>query len=207
MMQLVSVVLAVRNEEGHIGRSLAQLLDQDYPRDRLEVIVADGRSTDRTRAIVESFLGRELEIRLVDNPGLGRAQGLNAAIRIAKGEVIVRMDARTVIGPDYVSRCVRTLLETGADNVGGVQQPLADTPVQEAIGLAMSHPFGVGNAMFRLGGQREIPGSAVSPLHNARSATAGCSVVNVLGGMGLRGPVIVCVQTNKPSYCYGKAAI
>ncbi len=134
-----------------MGRCLGQLLDQDYPRDRYEIVVADGMSTDRTREIAENFKGNGVPLSVVPNPGLGRAQGLNAAIRAAKGDVIIRVDARTVIGKDYVSRCVRTLLETGADNVGGLQKPLASTPTQEAIGLALAHPFGVGNAAFRLG--------------------------------------------------------
>lgn len=150
-LPLVSVVLAVRNEEPHIKRCLGQLVAQNYPHDRLEIIVADGMSTDRTREIVENFKGNGIPVRLLLNPGLGRAQGLNVAIRAAKGDVIVRIDARTVVAPDYVSRCVRTLLTTGADNVGGVQRAVARNVTQEAIGLALAHPFGVGDAAFRLG--------------------------------------------------------
>lgn len=150
-MPTVSVVVVVRNEEQNIARCLSQLLNQDYPRDRFEIIVADGMSTDKTREIAESFRGDCVPLRIVLNPGRGRAQGLNVAIRAAKGEAIARIDARTVIGPDYLSRCVRTLLDTGADNVGGVQKPIARSLTQEAIGLALSHPFGVGNAQFRLG--------------------------------------------------------
>jgi glycosyltransferase involved in cell wall biosynthesis len=147
----VTVIVAARNEEANIARCLDQLLAQDYPHDRLEIIVADGMSTDRTRELVQSFATNGIPIRIVPNPGLGRAQGLNLAIQSARGDAIARVDARTVIGSEYLSQCIRALLETGAENVGGVQKPIANTPTQEAIGLALSHPFGVGNARFRLG--------------------------------------------------------
>jgi len=150
-LPFVSVVVVVRNEEANVLRCLSQIVEQDYPSDRLEIIVADGMSTDRTREIVKSFATNGIPIRIVPNPGLGRAQGLNVAIQSARGDAIARVDARTVIGPEYLSQCIRALLETGAENVGGVQKPIANTPTQEAIGLALSHPFGVGNAQFRLG--------------------------------------------------------
>src|SRR5437899_10995058 len=121
VLPLVSVIVVVRNEEPNMARCLSQIARQDYPRDRLEVIVADGMSTDRTREIADSFLAGGIRLRVVTNSGLGRTQGLNLAIREARGSVIARVDARTVIDADYLRRCVQTLLETGADNVGGVQ--------------------------------------------------------------------------------------
>lgn len=150
-LPLVSVVLAVRNEEASIRRVLAQIFSQDYPASLLEVIVVDGQSDDKTAEVAGSFshCGRApIVIRFTER---GRSQGLNAGIRAAKGSVIVRIDARTSIEPDYMSRCVDTLLTTGADNVGGVQRPIARSKKQKAIGIALSHPFGVGNAPFRLG--------------------------------------------------------
>ncbi|TAK86055.1 MAG: glycosyltransferase family 2 protein [Betaproteobacteria bacterium] len=150
-LPLTSVVLAVRNEEEHIGRILDQIFKQDYPSHLLEVIIVDGQSDDRTAEIGSSYSysgKKPILLRLTER---GRSQGLNRGILAAKGDVIVRIDARTSISSDYVSRCVETLARTGADNVGGVQRPLARSHRQEAIGIAMSHPFGVGNAQFRLG--------------------------------------------------------
>jgi succinoglycan biosynthesis protein ExoA len=147
----VSVVVPARNEERNIGRCLAAILSQDYRKGKVEVIVADAMSTDRTREVIASAAVNGIPVRVIANPGLGRAQGLNAAIRASSGRVIVRVDARSLIGPDYISRCVRALLQTGADNVGAVMKPIAGGPTQEAIGLALSTPFGVGNAQYRLG--------------------------------------------------------
>ena len=78
---------------------------------------------------------------------------MNAGIRAARGEIIVRMDAHVVYPPHYLPIAVAALLETGADNVGGVivTRPGANTPMGRAIALGLSHPFGVGNSYFRIG--------------------------------------------------------
>jgi len=147
----VSVIIAVRNEEANIGRCLSQLFAQDYPHDLLEIVLADGLSSDRTRDVANRFAHTDITVRVLDAGSHGRAQGLNCGIRASTGQVILRLDARTIVDHTYITKCVRTLIETSADNVGGVQKPIATSPTQNAIALALSHPFGVGNAAFRLG--------------------------------------------------------
>jgi len=157
----VSAVVPVRNEARHIEGCLRRLFEQTYPPDHLEIVVVDGLSEDGTREIVERLIatrqagggGTEAgpAMRLVEDPRRRRPSAVNAGIRAARGDVIARIDARAVVPPDYLERCVRALDATGADNVGGLQKPVASGAVQEAIGLAMSHPFGVGNAQFRIG--------------------------------------------------------
>src|SRR5436309_3312146 len=93
---LVSVVLPCRDERDHIGRCLDSILATDYPADRLEVLVADGRSGDGTRAIVERYAALHRGIHLVDNPEGIVPTGLNRAIRVARGEIIARPDAHVV---------------------------------------------------------------------------------------------------------------
>ncbi len=150
-LPLVSVLLVVRNEEANIRRILGQIFQQEYPPSRMEVLVVDGSSDDRTADIASSFSQGGRKPTVIRLSKRGRSQGLNYGIRTAHGDVIVRIDARTSISSDYVSRCVDTLIATGADNVGGVQRPITKSRRQEAIGLALRHPFGVGNAQFRLG--------------------------------------------------------
>jgi glycosyltransferase involved in cell wall biosynthesis len=150
-LPFVSIIVVVRNEAANVQRTLEQIFAQDYPRSRVEVIVVDGDSDDRTAEIACSFTHDDRHPVVLRLPERGRAQGLNRAIRAARGDVIVRVDARTAVASDYVSRCVKTLIDTGADNVGGVQRPITNSCRQEAIGVAMSHPFGVGNSQFRLG--------------------------------------------------------
>jgi succinoglycan biosynthesis protein ExoA len=147
----VSIVLPVRNEAAHIEHILNQVFGQDYPAELIELIIADGESDDGTPDIAAAFRrdGRSpVVLRLTER---GRSQGLNRGILTAKNQIILRLDARTSIPRDYVSSCVATLLRTGADNVGGLQRPIGTTWRQHAFAVALSNPFGVGYAQFRLG--------------------------------------------------------
>ena len=145
---LVSVVLPIRNEESFIARCLASVLAQSYPADRMEIIVADGMSTDGTREIVNAFRHLGISLRMVDNPKQIVPTGLNAAIACARGDIIVRVDGHCEIAPDYVAGCVRHL-RTGVEAVGGPLDTIGHGTMARAIALAMSSQFGVGNAAFR----------------------------------------------------------
>jgi succinoglycan biosynthesis protein ExoA len=147
---LVSVLVPMRNEERFIEACLRSLAAQDYPRDRFEVLVIDGESTDRSADIVRQFADRsDLDVRLLDNPAQKTAPGLNLGLEAARGEVIVRVDAHAEVAPDFLSQNIAALRETDADAVGGPIESVAEGLVGEAIALAMSSPFGVGNAAFR----------------------------------------------------------
>lgn len=151
----VSIVLPVRNEERHIRACLSHLLDQDYPRDRLEILVVDGESTDQTRREVleiQQKVGSH-RLRLLNNPGRIVPVALNIGIGAARGELIVRMDGHTVPERDYVRSCVRALEESGADNVGGPMRPHGENDFGKAVAAALQHPFGVGDARFHLEGE------------------------------------------------------
>lgn len=160
----VTIVIPCRNEERYIGACLDSILAGDYPLDRLEVLVADGRSEDRTRGILAAYTARHPAIRLLDNPQRITPTALNAAIRAARGDVIMRMDAHGIYPSTYVSQLVAALEETGADAVGGVIETLpADaSPTARAIALGLSHPLGVGNAYFRIGSRERRWTDAVS---------------------------------------------
>jgi len=156
----VSVVLPIRNEERTIGDCLGAVLAQDYPAGRMEVLVVDGQSTDRTRVVVEEAAARDpwSRVRLLDNPVGSAPPALNIGIRAARGELIARVDGHTIIAPDYLRRCVETLRETGADNVGGLMRPEGRGYVGRCIALATGSRFGVGNSRFHYdehGGEAE----------------------------------------------------
>ncbi len=148
-LPLVTVIIPVWNEGTFIGPCLDSVVANDYPRDRLEVLVVDGGSRDGTRTIVEEYARRYSFIRLLDNPRRIPAAALNIGLRHARGEVIVRMDAHTVYAPDYIRKCVEFLETTEAANVGGVQRAVGRGDVAEAIAVALTSPFGVGDARFR----------------------------------------------------------
>jgi glycosyltransferase involved in cell wall biosynthesis len=148
-LPFVSIILPVRNETKFIANSLSAVLNQDYPSDHLEIIVADGMSTDGTREFIESLQEKHPNVRLIDNPGQIVPTGLNAAIAAATGEIIVRVDGHCRIAPDYVRNNVQHLLNDGVDGVGGPVMTVGETTLSSAIAEAMSFPFGVGNSAFR----------------------------------------------------------
>ena len=145
----VSVIVPMRNERRYIERCLRSLAAQNYPRDRFEVIVVDGNSNDGSREIVEAFRGELPNMRVVENRGRHTSRGLNIGLAFAHGDVIARVDAHAAVASDYLRQCIGALQRTGADAVGGPITTLGEGPSGETIALAVSSPFGVGNAVFR----------------------------------------------------------
>jgi len=144
----VSVVMAVRNEATHLESTLQAVFHQDYE-GRMEVVVADGRSTDGTPAILRGCASEDARLKVVDNPDLGVGAGLNRAIGAARGQVLVRCDGHAELAPDYVRMAVGVLEETGAANVGGRQDAVGTSTLQRAIAIAMNSPAAAGTARFR----------------------------------------------------------
>ncbi len=153
MPPIVSLIIPCYNEEKTIRLLLDALLAQTYPLVKMEVVIADGLSTDGTRAEIARFQNEhpDLTLRVVDNPARIIPAGLNVAINASEGEIIVRMDAHSVPAPDYVARCVDALDAGLGENVGGVWviRPGAEGWVAESIAAAAAHPLGVGDALYR----------------------------------------------------------
>jgi succinoglycan biosynthesis protein ExoA len=153
----VSVVMPVRNEVDFIDRSLKAVLAQNYPPDSMEIIIADGLSTDETRAHIENLkLTTEIPIIIVDNPERIAPSGMNRAIAKSVGEIIVRVDGHCEIEPDYVANCVKYLQDGRAEGVGGPIETLGETLQAQAIAIVMSSTFGVGGSAFRTVNDREM---------------------------------------------------
>lgn len=153
----VSIVMPVRNEADFIDRSLKAILAQKYPSGSMEIIVADGLSTDETRTQIEKLKTiSDIPITIIDNPERIAPSGLNRAIAKAKGEIIVRVDGHCEIEPDYVANCVKYLQEGRAEGVGGPIETLGETLQAQAIAVAMSSTFGVGGSAFRTINDREM---------------------------------------------------
>lgn len=144
---LVSVIVACRNERQHIEQFLNSVLRQAVGLP-WELIVAEGMSNDGTREILETYQDRFSNLRIVENQGKIVSAGLNAAIKEAQGEYIIRMDVHSEYSPDYIIQCLRVLHDTGADNVGGAARPTANGFWAEAIAAAYASPFSCGGARF-----------------------------------------------------------
>lgn len=157
----VSIVIPCYNEERFIYKVLENLAGQYQPT-HSEIIVVDGHSTDRTRERVAEFKRAypSLRVRLVDNPARQIPAGVNLGIREAGGEIIARMDAHAIPSANYVRRCVEQLGRGSAEGDGAAEvavvgmpvriQPGVETRAARAIALAVAHPFGIGDAKYRM---------------------------------------------------------
>jgi glycosyltransferase involved in cell wall biosynthesis len=143
------VVVPCRNEIRHIRAFLYSVFQQELGQIEMEVIIADGMSDDGTRQVLEEFKRRFSALRVLDNPEQIVSTGLNRAIREAKGDIIIRMDAHSTYATDYVRSCVEVLHETNADNVGGPALTRADGYWARAIAFAYQTAFARGGAKFR----------------------------------------------------------
>ena len=150
---IVSVIIPCRNEREFIGECLDSIIANDYPNDKLEVLVVDGMSEDGSRQIVQEYTQRHLFIKLLDNPKRIIPAAFNTGIGHSTGEVIIITSGHSTYNNDYITACVKSLGEYGADNVGGVltNVPGVDTAIAKSIALSLSHPFGAGNSYVRTG--------------------------------------------------------
>jgi succinoglycan biosynthesis protein ExoA len=152
-MPKVSVIVPCYNEQATIRLLLDALRKQTFPCANMEVVIADGLSTDGTREAIAAFQADfpDLSVRVIDNTLRTIPSGVNRAIEASRGGIILRLDAHSKPFPDYVENCVKALEEGQGDNVGGVWeiQPGADTWIAKSIAVAAAHPLGVGDALYR----------------------------------------------------------
>jgi cellulose synthase/poly-beta-1,6-N-acetylglucosamine synthase-like glycosyltransferase len=118
-LPFVSIIIAAYNEEKEIGGKLDNILLLDYPKDRLEVLIASDGSTDRTNAIVQSYEDRG--IKLLALPRLGKAGALNAAVSASQGEILVFSDANSMYRSDALRQLVRPFADATVGGVAGNQ--------------------------------------------------------------------------------------
>ncbi|MEE8566554.1 MAG: glycosyltransferase family 2 protein [Candidatus Bipolaricaulota bacterium] len=153
ILPCVTIVIPCRNEEKFIGRCLDSIVANDYPQDKLEVFVLDGRSEDSTRQILQSYEDAHEYITVLDNPKQTTPYAFNIGIGKATGDVIVLMGAHSTYRADYISNSVACLRKHEADVVGGIVKilPRDETRLGKAIAQAMSHPFCTGPAYYKTG--------------------------------------------------------
>lgn len=155
-MPHVTIIVPCYNEQDTVGLLLKAVYTQSYPRADMEVVIADGLSTDHTLQQIQAFQKDhpDLTVRVVDNAQRTIPSGLNRALRAAAGDVIVRLDAHSIPYPDYVSKCVAALQAGCGDNVGGVWEilPGGQGKMAKSIAIAAAHPLGAGDARYRIGG-------------------------------------------------------
>ncbi len=150
---LVSVVVPCRNEGNYVRACLSALLAQEYPTERTEILLVDGLSTDGTREIAEEYAREHPSVRVLSNPDRITPIALNVGVKGSRGSLVIILGCHSRVSPDFLRRNVNALKEHDADCVGGVllTRPADESATAEAIALALSNSFGVGNAQFRTG--------------------------------------------------------
>jgi succinoglycan biosynthesis protein ExoA len=147
----VSYVMPVLNEVEHIEAAVLSLTGQDYPGE-CEIVLALGPSVDGTNRVIEELALADPRIRSIPNELGSTPGGLNAAIRASSHPIVVRVDAHSVLPPDYTRIAVETLLRTGADNVGGIMLAEGVTPFERAVAHAYGSKAGLGGTPHHVGG-------------------------------------------------------
>ena len=115
----VSLLIPAYNEEAHIELKLRNSVALDYPKDRLEIVVASDGSTDRTNAIVESFRARGVTL-LAMRGNLGKSAMLSRTVPLLRGEIVVFSDASSMLEPDALRQLVRNFADPGVGCVSGL---------------------------------------------------------------------------------------
>ncbi|MDK2828112.1 MAG: hypothetical protein PWP67_912 [Clostridium butyricum] len=147
---IVSVIVPIRNEEKFIDKCVQSILNQDYSLENIEVIFVDGLSQDKTRETITRYVQQYPKlIKLFDNPYKTVPYAMNIGIRNSKGKYIIRLDAHSEYSEDYISKCISTIEETNADNVGGLAITKGHGYIGECFSKVLSSRFGVGNSRFR----------------------------------------------------------
>lgn len=158
-MPTVSYVMPVLNEAETLASAVAAVLNQDYPGSQ-EVVLAIAPSTDGTEEIARALAADNSGVLLVDNPAMHIPAGLNRAIDAAHGEIIVRVDAHSVLPPGYTRAMVEVLERTGAVNVGGRMSAQGSTPLQRSVARAYNSPLGLGGGAYHSGSEEGPADSA-----------------------------------------------
>lgn len=148
----VSYVMPVLNEATHVRAAVDSLLVQDYT-GPFEVTIALGPSIDGTAELVAELAAVDPRIRVVDNVVGSTPAGLNLAIEQSRYPIVIRVDAHSVLPPDYARVAVETMLETGADNVGGLMDAQGTTPFERAVARAYGSRVGLGGTKLHVGGE------------------------------------------------------
>jgi len=197
-LKLVSIIIPCRNEKDHIKNFLWNLIKQDYNNKNLEIIIIDGNSQDGTKDIIQQFIKKYKNMKLLINPDKIVPISLNIGIKKARGEIIIRMDVHALYPKDYISKLVYWIKKLEADNVGGQCETVSFTQSlkSKAIAAASASFIAVGNAWFRTGTRQ---------LREVDTVPFGCYKKDVFKKIGLFDEELVRNQDDEFNFRLKKA--
>lgn len=157
-LQLISIIIPCRNEEKFIDKCLNSIIANDYPKEKLEILIIDGMSEDETREIVDRYSRKYPFVKLFDNFQRITPIAFNIGIKHACGRIIMMMGAHSTYKKDYISKCINYLNSREVDDVGGIWKivPKNNSLVAKSIAYISTSFFGAGNAYFRIGSKKAM---------------------------------------------------
>jgi len=178
-LPFVTIIIPCLNEADYIAKCLDSMIGNDYPHDRINILVVDGMSMDGSRDIVKEYAIKYPFITLLDNHKKIIPAAMNIGIKNSESEIVMKVDSHAAYPSDYISKCIKYLVDYKADNVGGtiIALPRNNSLIGRAITLVLSSPAGVGNSLFRIGGFEK-------PLW-ADTAFSGCYRRTIFNSIGL----------------------
>jgi cellulose synthase/poly-beta-1,6-N-acetylglucosamine synthase-like glycosyltransferase len=144
-----SIVIPTYNEQDNIGNCLDSILNQNYDKSLIDIVIVDGQSSDNTISKVKEYQKKFPNISVLENPVRKTPTSLNLGIKESKGEIIVILGAHASIDPNFIFYNNKYLNEKNLKVTGGTQINLGFDLIQKAIGWAMENPFGIGSAPYR----------------------------------------------------------
>jgi len=155
---MISIICPVYNEEKYIENCIKSIINQNIDNDIIELIIIDGDSNDNTINIVNEYIKKYKNVKLMHNDKKYVPYALNKGIINAKGDIIVRIDAHAYYPENYISTLVKYLKELNADNVGSICKTEVLNKTKKAIAIKeiLQSKLGVGNSQFRLGTNKII---------------------------------------------------
>ena len=159
----VTIIIPCRNEESFIEGCLNSVVNMDYPKEKIEIFVVDGLSTDKTVDIAIKYAEKYPFMKILKNEKRIFPAAVNLGHKKSSGEVIAIFGAHAIYESNYISLCVKYLEELEADNVGGVLNTIGlnDSVIGKAITNVLSSSFGVGNSTFRTGTEKIVESDTV----------------------------------------------
>ena len=153
MLSKLSIIIPCRNEEKYIENCVNSILKNDYPSENYEILIVDGKSSDKTIEIIELLQKKYKNIRQICNQRKITPVALNLGIRNAKNEYVMIAGAHSSFPENYISVLMKNIVDLKADGVGGMLITTSINPTKKASSIikVLSNKFGVGNSMFRIG--------------------------------------------------------
>lgn len=159
----ISIAVVAYNEAETLPKLLKDITEQDYPHEKLEVLLIDSQSSDGTLACMEAFSREDYgfsRVAVFENTGKTLPHGCNIALDNYTGDAIVRIDAHASVPPDFISKNA-ALLESGEMVCGGARPNIIDgtTPWKETLLAAEASMFGSSIASYRSGKEKRYVSS------------------------------------------------